>query len=77
MMTAGEIIEALGGAAKVGKAIKAPITTVHGWKRVGHVPPWRIPDLVTLARKVGQPITASHFPPKPPRKAARSSDVAA
>lgn len=78
MKTAGDIIEALGGATAVARKIGSPITTVHGWKRSGVVPAWRIPALVTLAKKSGTPLTRADFPPPAPRKSpAPAVEVAA
>lgn len=61
MMTAAEIIDALGGATAIGREIGAPTTTVHGWKRTGSVPAWRIDALVDLAKRQGKSISADHL----------------
>ena len=74
MANTPDIIETLGGATAVSREIGVPVTTVHGWKRAGYVPTWRVPALVRLAKKLKQPITAADFPAKP--AARKSSDQA-
>lgn len=77
MATTSDIITALGGATAIARAIEVPVTTVHGWKRVGYVPAWRVPALVKLAKKLKQPITASDFPADRPARRPAASQVAA
>lgn len=66
MADVAAIIEELGDATAVARAIRVPVTTVHSWKRSGFVPEWRIEPLVKLARKQGKPIAASDFPKERP-----------
>ena len=48
-----ELMEALGGATAVSRALDIPKTTAHAWMRSDHVPHWRHGDLLTLARARG------------------------
>jgi hypothetical protein len=62
MVTVPNILEELGGVTVVANETGIPLTTVHSWKRVGFVPQWRVPTLVSLAERLGKPITAEDFP---------------
>jgi hypothetical protein len=73
MATVSEIIEALGGATAIARAIDVPVTTAHSWKRANYVPAWRVPALLTLAKKLGKPITAASFPVERSRPAQTSA----
>jgi hypothetical protein len=78
MASTPEIIETLGGATFVAREIGAPTTTVHGWKRAGYVPAWRVPALLALAKKQKKSITAADFPSeRPARKPVGQTSVAA
>jgi len=68
MMTVDQIMQQLGGFTKVANAIKAPVTTVHSWKRANFIPEWRHAALLALAKKNRVPLSAADFPPPPPRK---------
>lgn len=78
MMTVDEILDALGGYAKVAKDTGFPVTTVHSWKRNGFIPEWRRPKLLELAETRKIRIRKSDFPdsrapsdtPKPTERAA-------
>jgi len=74
MQTVPDIIEALGGATVIANETGIPLTTVHSWKRAQFVPRWRVPTLVSLAEKLGKPITEASFPVNRP---VGSSQVAA
>jgi hypothetical protein len=80
MGNVSEIIEALGGATAIARAIDVPVTTAHSWKRANYVPAWRVPALLKLAKKLGQPVTADSFPAERPMVANRArptADIAA
>lgn len=62
MDTVSDILRDLGGVTAVSNEIGIPITTVHSWKRTGFVPRWRVPALVSLAERLGKPITEASFP---------------
>jgi hypothetical protein len=62
METVPEILEELGGVTAISNETGIPLTTVHSWKRTGFVPLWRVPTLVSLAERLGKPITAASFP---------------
>ena len=51
--TISELIEALGDCTAVGRAVEAPVTTVHSWKSKGVIPRWRLPAVLELARQKG------------------------
>ena len=53
MMTAEQMIAALGGTVEVAKAIKAPPSTVSSWKTAGKIPHWRMPAITQLAKRKG------------------------
>lgn len=80
MGNVSEIIEALGGATAIARAIDVPVTTAHSWKRANYVPAWRVPALLKLAKKLGQPVTAASFPierPVPAKRTRPTEGVAA
>ncbi|CAN5573930.1 hypothetical protein BH10PSE14_BH10PSE14_06390 [soil metagenome] len=62
MDTVPDIIEELGGATVISNETGVPLTTVHSWKRARFVPRWRVPTLVSLAQRLGKPITEASFP---------------
>lgn len=62
METVPDILEELGGVTAVSNETGIPLTTVHSWKRSGFVPQWRVPTLVSLAERLGKPITEASFP---------------
>lgn len=66
MDTVPDIIEALGGTTVVANETGIPLTTVHSWKRAKFVPRWRVPALVSLAVKLGKPISEASFPDRRP-----------
>ena len=45
MMTALQMIEALGGSAKAARRLGIPLTTVDSWKRKNAIPHWRLPSV--------------------------------
>lgn len=53
MMTAEQMIVALGGTVEVAKAIEAPPSTVSSWKTAGKIPHWRMPAIILLAERKG------------------------
>lgn len=60
MMTAEQIIDALGGTVEVAKAIKAPPSTVSSWKGAkGGIPHWRMPAILRLAKRRGVQLNAA------------------
>ena len=70
MDTVSDILRELGGVTAISNETGIPLTTVHSWKRTGFVPRWRVPQLVSLAERLGKPITERNFP-------SRRSDAAA
>jgi hypothetical protein len=62
MKTVPDILDALGGVTAVSNETGIPLTTVHSWKRSGFVPKWRIPTLVSLAKRLGKPLSEASFP---------------
>lgn len=48
-----EVIQRFGGIRPTAKAMRSPVTTVQGWKRRGHIPENRIPDLEAAATRKG------------------------
>jgi len=66
MDTVPEIIEELGGATAISNETGIPLTTVHSWKRARFVPRWRVPALVSLAQRLGKPISEASFPSERP-----------
>lgn len=69
MMTVDQIMDELGGFAKIADATGIPPSTVHSWKRSGFIPEWRRPALVALAKKAKKPLSLQDFPEKPARTA--------
>lgn len=65
MQTASDIIKSLGGPAKLSRDSRTPLTTIIGWRDRNFIPEWRRPPLIALAKKVGQPLAESDFPPAP------------
>lgn len=57
-----DIFERLGGTTAISNETGIPLTTVHGWKRAGFVPNWRVPALVDLSKRLGKPILAEAVP---------------
>ena len=53
MLTAKQIIEALGGTVAVADALELAPTTVSSWKSAGSIPKWRMPGIVALAELKG------------------------
>lgn len=70
MHTVPDILQELGGVKAVADATGIPLTTVHTWKRTGFVPSWRVPTLVSMAQRLGKPITEESFPDRRPQAAA-------
>jgi hypothetical protein len=66
MDTVPDIIEELGGATAISNETGIPLTTVHSWKRARFVPSWRVPALVSLAERMGKPISEASFPTERP-----------
>ncbi len=66
MQTVSEIFEQLGGATAISAETGIPITTVHGWKRSGRLPHWRVEALVSLAEKLGKQLDPSQVPTRGP-----------
>ncbi len=58
MMTAEQIVEALGGTVSVAKALDLAPTTVSSWKTSGSIPKWRMDGIERLARKSGISLVA-------------------
>jgi hypothetical protein len=72
MATVPEIIEDLGGSKAIADETGIPLTTVHSWKRARFVPRWRVATLVSLAQKLGKPITEDSFPDHRPLASERA-----
>ncbi len=72
MDTLPAIIEKLGGVTAIANATGIPLTTVHGWKRSGFVPRWRVPTLVELAARLGVTVAATDFPSRRGRLSAEA-----
>lgn len=53
MMTAEQMIAALGGTVEVARAVKAPPSTVSSWKKAGTIPHWRMPSIERVAKLKG------------------------
>lgn len=68
MAKVADIIGDLGGPSKVAGELGLPVTTVHTWGRVNHIPAWRQPAIIDLAKTKGKKLTAESFPVR--RKAA-------
>lgn len=51
-----EIFSALGGATAIHRGTGHPVQTVHDWLGKGkpEIPPWRRPDVLSLARREGK-----------------------
>jgi len=58
METVSDILEALGGPTKVAEALNRPDVTPRQWRRRGNIPTDYWPDLITLGKRLGKPITA-------------------
>ncbi|MEQ8968495.1 MAG: uroporphyrinogen-III synthase, partial [Azospirillaceae bacterium] len=56
---AARVIEAFGGIRPMAAKIGAPVTTVQGWKKRGHIPESRHEDILAAAREHGIDIDAS------------------
>ena len=72
-----EVIQRFGGIRPAAKALRSPVTTVQGWKRRGHIPEHRIPDLEAAAARKGIPLerdllvaATGGTAPEPPQEAA-------
>lgn len=49
-----QVIAAFGTLEKTSEALRrVPVSTIHGWKRKGRIPPWRYPQIVEAARREG------------------------
>ena len=57
-MTVYDFLKSLGGSTKVARAIKLPLTTVHGWGRANSIPAWRVDAVVAFALSEGIPMPA-------------------
>lgn len=64
MLTAAQIVEALGDTSAVATALSAPVSTVSSWKRKNSIPSWRRPALLNLAIERGVPLGTTDFPRK-------------
>lgn len=49
---ADHVIDALGGTTEVARAIEAPTSTVHSWRKIG-IPPSRLAHLKLIAEARG------------------------
>ena len=72
-----EVIQRFGGIRPAAKALRSPVTTVQGWKRRGHIPEHRIPDLEAAAARKGITLerdllvaATGGTAPEPPQEAA-------
>ena len=80
-----EVIQRFGGIRPAAKALRSPVTTVQGWKRRGHIPEHRIPDLeaaaarkgITLERDLLVAATGGTAPESPQEAAAPTGETAA
>ena len=80
-----EVIQRFGGIRPAAKALRSPVTTVQGWKRRGHIPEHRIPDLeaaaarkgITLERDLLVAATGGTAPEPPQEAAAPTGETAA
>ncbi|WP_375178208.1 carph-isopro domain-containing protein [Sphingobium yanoikuyae] len=71
MQTASDIINSLGGPAKLARDSRTPLTTIIGWRDRNFIPEWRRPPLMALAKKAGKPLAEADFPrPTKPASAA-------
>lgn len=68
MQTVEDILEKLGGYAKVAERTKTPATTVHSWQRSNFIPNWRRPAILSLAKKARVPLSDSDFPQRPAKQ---------
>lgn len=73
MDTLSDILKDLGGVTAIAQETGIPLTTVHSWKRTGFVPRWRVGALVSLAERLGKPITEASFPAR--RSAEQGTDA--
>lgn len=76
MLTAAQIIEALGDTTAVAREIGAPPTTVQSWKGANFIPGWRRPALLALAAKLERPLSTDSFPAKPRKPTSQPTDQA-
>jgi hypothetical protein len=53
MMTATQIVDALGGTVEVAKALELTPSTVSSWKTSGSIPKWRMAGIREIARDKG------------------------
>lgn len=68
MMTAAQIVEALGGTVAVATELDLTPSTVSSWKASGSIPRWWMPGISAFAKAKGVDLPAPH--PKPDRSAA-------
>jgi hypothetical protein len=67
-MTVQDLLNQLGGTAKVSRALNLPLTTVAGWGQTNSIPKWRLPRLAELAISQGVAMPADFGPARPRQK---------
>ncbi len=67
MLSASDIIERLGGAAKIADALDTPLTTVASWSAVNFIPRWWHQPLLALAGRQDKPLGTADFPTRDQR----------
>lgn len=73
MMTALQMIDALGGSAKAARRLGIPLTTVDSWKRKNAIPHWRLPS-VEAAIRAAAAESAAEAAPAPTRPVVASGE---
>ena len=63
IMTAKEIIQALGGPTRVGHRLGIRSQAVSLWGKTDRIPAERVPELELLARELGSPVRAEQMRP--------------
>ncbi|MEC9268515.1 MAG: hypothetical protein VX464_20820 [Pseudomonadota bacterium] len=53
-----QFFEDMGGMREASKRIGVPYTTLHGWKRHGRIPHWRLSDIQRAAAEKGVTVPA-------------------
>ena len=62
-MSAQKIISKFGNMRRLALALNCPPTSVSYWKKVGFIPPRRIPEIREAAFRLGIGLTAADFIP--------------
>ena len=77
MLTADQIIDALGSTSNVASELGLTPSTVSTWRGVNFIPTWRQPAVLALAKRKKYALTAADFPPAESRQSKPKRSVAA